>query len=75
MIRKNIDVRRTKEKLREYRIQNKFSIKNITEMFNRTGQAIYQWESVNYVSLPPLEDLYNLAKLYGVSIEDLLVLA
>ncbi|HCK88360.1 MAG TPA: XRE family transcriptional regulator [Erysipelotrichaceae bacterium] len=68
-----IDVRKTGRRIRELREQNGMSVKNLQEVFGFTSpQAIYKWQWGQ--TLPDISNLLVLAKLWHVSVENILVL-
>ena len=68
-----IDVRKTGRRIRELREQNGMSVKNLQEIFGFTSpQAIYKWQWGQ--TLPDISNLLVLAKLWHVSVENILVL-
>ena len=58
------------EKLREYRMRCKMSQEFVAEAIGVSRQAVSKWE--NGLSDPSTANLIALAKLYGVSAEELL---
>ena len=62
-----------REKLTSLRIENGFSQQELAERLNVTRQAISMWESG--ATIPSIDSLILLSKLYGVSVDELLGLA
>ena len=59
-----------REKLTSLRIENGFSQQELAERLNVTRQAISMWESG--ATIPSIESLILLSKLYGVSVDEFL---
>lgn len=68
-----VNMELTGKRIRELRLQNGFSILETSELLNLSSiQSIYQWEKGQ--SLPSIERLYLLCKLFKVNhIDNLLV--
>ena len=62
-----------REKLTSLRIENGFSQQELAERLNVTRQAISMWESG--ATIPSIDSLILLSKLYGVSVDAFLGLA
>ena len=62
-----------REKLTSLRIENGFSQQELAERLNVTRQAISMWESG--ATIPSIDSLILLSKLYGMSVDELLGLA
>ena len=62
-----------REKLTSLRIENGFSQQELAERLNVTRQAISMWESG--ATIPSIDSLILLSKLYGVSVDEVLGLA
>lgn len=62
-----------REKLTSLRIENGFSQQELAERLNVTRQAISMWESG--ATIPSIDSLILLSKLYGVSVDEFLGLA
>ncbi len=60
------------DKLKDLRISNSYSQEELSEILLVTRQAISRWEVGN--SLPTIDNLIELSKLYKVSFENLLCL-
>jgi transcriptional regulator with XRE-family HTH domain len=70
-----IDVQATSKRLKEIREKRGFTVADIQKIFGmQNPQSIYTWENPNLKYLPCLENLIALAKIYGVSIDDLIVI-
>ena len=69
-----IDYRKTSRLLKELRIKNGYSIKDLQEVFGfETPTAIYAWENEKHKSIPRLEHLTLLSKLYNCHVEELYI--
>lgn len=69
-----IDIAATARKLKSLRIQHGYEIKELQHIFGFTNPvSIYAWENENKKSIPCLENLDLLSRLYGVHVEDLYV--
>ena len=70
-----IDVSATSRLLKNLRIQNGYSVKQLQEIFGfETPVAVYAWENEKCKNIPCLENLDALSKLYKCHVEDLYVL-
>ena len=70
-----INVEATSLKLKELREQRNISVRKLQELFSfQYPQAIYNWENPKDKTLPCLDNLVVLAKLYKVSMDELVVL-
>ena len=70
-----IDVEKTSLRLKEIREQKNIKISTLQKLFHFDyPQAIYSWENPDKKSLPCIDNIVYLAKLYDVSIDDLIVL-
>ena len=68
-----IDMKKTGENIRALREKNGMSAKDLQEVFGFTSpQAIYKWQWGQ--TLPDLANLLVMARLWNVSVEDILVL-
>ncbi len=68
-----IDMKKTGENIRALREKNGMSAKDLQEIFGFTSpQAIYKWQWGQ--TLPDLANLLVMARLWNVSVEDILVL-
>lgn len=68
-----VDVLETGKRIKALREANKMSVKQMQSIFGfTTPQAIYKWQWGQ--SLPDIENLLLMAKLWNVSIEDILVI-
>lgn len=69
-----IDMVKTGERITQLRIQNGYSVKDIQECMGFTSpMAVYKWQ--HGTSLPSLDNLLILAQLFGVSMEEVLVIS
>ena len=70
-----IDVESTSKKLKSLRLQHNLSVAQLQEEFAMENpQSIYNWENPENKTLPCIDNLVILAKLYKVRIDDLLVI-
>lgn len=70
-----IDVQATSKRLKDIREEKGIAVADIQQMMGiQNPQSIYTWENPNRKYLPCLENLIALAKIYGVSLDDLIVL-
>lgn len=67
-----IDKEAVGKKLRELRIKSGFSVNDIQNIFDISATAVYKWE--NGVSLPDIDNLVVLRKLYATPLESILLL-
>ena len=65
-----IDLKRTGNELRDQRKLCGFTPTEVAEYLNIDRSVIYRWE--NGYRLPSVENLYNIAVLYGVDMEELI---
>lgn len=69
-----IDMQATGRNIESLRRKNHLKVVDVQDYFDfNTPQAIYKWESGR--SLPSLENLVALSKMYGCAIEDILVIS
>ena len=67
-----IDLQATGRNIESLRRKNHLRVVDVQDYFDfNTPQAIYKWERGR--SLPSLENLVALARIYGCSIEDIIV--
>ena len=70
-----IDVQATSKRLKDIREEKGIAVADIQQMMGmQNPQSIYTWENPNRKYLPCLENLIALAKIYSVSLDDLIVL-
>ena len=70
-----IDVLKTSRNLRKIRIENHIKVSDLQLLFNMENpQAIYNWENEAIKTLPRLDHLVVLSKVYKVSMDELIVL-
>ena len=75
MKRTVIDVSATSKLLKNLRIQNGYSVKQIQEFIGfETPVAVYAWENEKCKNMPCIENLDALSKIYKCHVEDLYVL-
>ena len=68
-----VDLNKTGQNICILRKRSGVSVRELQELLGfATPQAIYKWESGR--SLPSLENLVALARMYGCSIEEILVI-
>lgn len=74
MERPVIDIPATSRRLKEIREKRGLKIADVQKLFNfEYPQAVYDWENPEKKTLPRIENLVFLAKIYGVSIDELIV--
>lgn len=67
-----IDVKATGERIKELRKKSGLTIREVSEYMGfTTDQAVCKWQRGD--SLPTVDNLYALSRLYGISMEDILV--
>ena len=70
-----IDVEATSKNLKFLREERKIKVSELQKMFNlEYPQAIYNWENPDAKTLPRIDNLVALAKLYEITIDELLVI-
>lgn len=70
-----IDVAETSKNLKKLRLQHGISVAEIQRLLGMENpQSIYTWENSDCKYLPRLDNLVTLAKLYKVSLDDLIVI-
>lgn len=70
-----IDVPATSKRLKELRESHNITVAQIQKLLGMENpQSIYTWENASEKYLPRLDNLVTLAKLYKVSIDELIVL-
>ncbi|MBP5575190.1 MAG: helix-turn-helix transcriptional regulator [Treponema sp.] len=70
-----IDVVETSKNLKKLRVQHGISVAEIQRLLGMENpQSIYTWENSACKYLPRLDNLVTLAKLYKVSLDDLIVI-
>ncbi len=67
-----IDKEAVGKRLRELRIKFGYSVNDIQNIFDISATAVYKWE--NGVSLPDIDNLVVLRKLYATPLESILLL-
>ena len=68
----NIDMIRTGQNIIRLREENHMSVKDLQDIFGfTTPQAIYKWQQG--ATLPSIDNLVMLAKIFNVHIEDIIV--
>lgn len=68
-----INLIKTGENIKKLRIQNKLSVRELQDILGfDSPQAIYKWQWGD--SLPSLDNLVVLAKVFKVSINDILII-
>lgn len=72
-VRPTIDLQATGNRIKSLRTKSGFSIKNIQDVFGfQYPQAVYSWEQGK--NIPTIDNLLILAKLFDVSIEEIVVI-
>ncbi|WP_051537955.1 helix-turn-helix domain-containing protein [Treponema sp. C6A8] len=70
-----IDVEATSQNLKRLREERNIDVTTLKELFNfNYPQSIYAWENPKDKTLPCLDNLVTLAKLYKVSIDEMIVI-
>lgn len=70
-----VDIPATSSLLKNLRIQNGYTVKQLQEIFGfETPVAIYAWENEKSKNIPCIENFDVLSKLYKCHVEDLYVL-
>lgn len=70
-----IDVSATSKKLKELRESHNITVAQIQKLLGMENpQSIYTWENANEKYLPRLDNLVTLAKLYKVSLDELIII-
>ena len=70
-----IDVEATSQNLKRLRKERSIKVSEIQKSLNMTyPQAIYNWENPDLKDLPSIDHLVSLAKLYRVSIDEMIVI-
>ena len=70
-----IDIPATSKLLKNIRIQNGYSVRQLQEIFGfETPVAVYAWENEKCKNIPCIENFDVLSKLYKCHVEDLYVL-
>ena len=70
-----IDVEATSQNLKRLREENHIKISRIQKLLNMAyPQAIYNWENPNDKTLPCLDHLVALAKLYKISLDEIIII-
>ena len=69
-----IDVPATSKRLKELRESHNITVAQIQKLLGMENpQSIYTWENANEKYLPRLDNLVTLAKLYKVSLDELII--
>lgn len=67
-----LDIKATGERIKQLRISCGLRVEDISEYMGfESAQAVYKWQSGK--SLPTVDNLFALSRLFGVSMEDILV--
>lgn len=67
-----IDMAATGKKITDLRIEAGMTVKNLQDIFGfATPNAIYKWQ--NGAAMPTLDNLVILAAVFGVAVDDILV--
>lgn len=71
-----IDVAATSNKLKALRIERNLKVSDLQNLFGfENPQAVYSWENETCKILPRIDNLVTLAKLYNVSVDEIIVLS
>lgn len=57
-------------KLKDFRVTNRYKLKDIAEVTGVSVQAVHQWEIGE--TMPPIDKLVKIARFYGCTVDDLL---
>lgn len=69
-----IDMAKTGQNIRNLRIQAGLSVKDLQKIFGfSTPQALYKWQ--HGTALPTIDNMVILAAVFGVKVDDILVIA
>lgn len=69
-----IDMAKTGQNIRNLRIQAGLSVKDLQKIFGfSTPQALYKWQ--HGTALPTIDNMVVLAAVFGVKVDDILVIA
>ncbi|MCD8018618.1 MAG: helix-turn-helix domain-containing protein [Clostridiales bacterium] len=69
-----IDMVKTGQNIRNLRIQAGLSVKDLQDIFGfSTPQALYKWQ--HGTALPTIDNMVVLAAVFGVKVDDILVIA
>lgn len=72
MVYPTIDVKATGARIKKLRIERGITIREVSEYMGfTTDQAVCKWQRGD--CLPTVDNLYALSRLYGITIEDILV--
>jgi len=66
-----INLKKTGLQIRKLRLERGLSMEYMRDFFNCSLQTLYRWESGT--SLPCIENQFAMARLFGVSMDDLIV--
>ena len=67
-----LDTKATGAKIRQLRVEHKLTVEKISEYMGfESTQAVYKWQSGK--SLPTVDNLYALSRLFGVPMDEILV--
>lgn len=66
-----LDPKATGARIRELRKQKKLKVEDVSRFMGfKSNQAVYKWQRGD--SLPTVDNLYALSKLFGTSVDDIL---
>ncbi len=66
-----IDPKKTGERIRQLRKERHLKVDDVAEFMGfETGQAIFKWQRGD--SLPSVDNLYALSRLFGTTVDDIL---
>ena len=67
-----VDLKKTGENINRLRVKNNMSVKELQDVFGfTTPQAIYKWQ--HGTALPTVDNLVVLANIFGVTVDEILV--
>lgn len=66
-----IDMKATGRRIKELRLKHHLKVEEIAEFMDfGSGQAVYKWQRGD--SLPTVENLYALSRLFGTTVDDII---
>ena len=66
-----INIEKTGKKIMELLVESNVDVKTLANTIGVSNQSVYKW--VNGKSLPTLENMYQISKILGVTIDDIIV--
>ena len=67
----NINVKETGEKIRKFRNESGLKIKDVANALAVSEMSVYKWQSGH--CLPTIDNLFQLARIFGVKVDDIVV--